>query len=350
VSFDVSRLQVTGAATRLPESTLQNAVTGSSQFQVAADGSIVYVPSTERLPDGALLWVDRSGDARPASDARRPYYAPAISPDGQNVAITAAEGANRDIWILNVSRGSMTRLTFEPALDAWPIWTRDGKRVAFSSSRAGARNLFWVAADGSTPADRLTTSSNTQLPGSWTKDGALLIYEEADPTTGWDLWMLPMAGGVPGQPKVLLQTSFSERLPRLSPDGAWLAYVSDESGRQEIFVRAFPGPGGKTQVSTNGGSQPVWSASGRELYFRLDDKVMSVQVTTAPTFKAGRPQLLFARDYDLGPSEGIDFDVAPDGTRFLMVKGSDPLVSAAQLNVVLGWAEHLNNGSTTTKK
>jgi Tol biopolymer transport system component len=243
------------------------------------------------------------------------------------------------LWLYDLARGTLTRLT-ESTFAPHPIWTLDGKQLIFTSVAGGAINLYSMLADGSGATERLTTSEHGQWPGSCSPDGQLLAFSEADPTTGYDIWVLRLQGD--RKPRPFLQTPANECGPMFSPDGRWLAYVSDESGRQEIYVRPFPGPGGKTPISTDGGTQPTWSRDGRELFYRSGDKMMVTAVETKPVFAASKPKLLFEAHYETGfsPFEP-NYDVSLDGQRFLMIKASEPESAATQLNVVLNWSDEL---------
>ena len=233
----------------------------------------------------------------------------------------------------------MTRLTFEQG--NLPRWLPDGKRGAFGSSRAGgAENLFWKPADGSGPVEQLTESELTQYPSSWSPDGQVLAFDELHSTTAMDIWVLPLQGE--RKPRPFLQTQFDEGAAVFSPDGHWLAYTSNESSRYEVYVRPFPGPGGKRQISTEGGNEPVWAKNGRELFYREGNKMMAVEITTQPTFRAGTPTLLFEGQY--WHQEGMlraDYDITSDGQRFLMVKEGEQEERPRQINVVLNWFEEL---------
>jgi serine/threonine-protein kinase len=242
------------------------------------------------------------------------------------------------LWLYDLARGTLTRLT--ESLSYYPIWTPDGKRLTFLSAVGGTIGLFWMLADGSGAPERLTTSENGQYPGSWSPDGQWLAFSEPDPTTGYDIWVLGLQGD--RKPRPFLQTPSNEYGPIFSPDGRSLMYVSDESGRNEIYVRPFPGPGGKTQISTEGGTQPMWARNGRELFYRNGDKMMVTAVETNPVFAASKPKLLFEAHYEtyFNPFER-DYDVSPDGQKFLMIKGSEQESAATQLNVVLNWSDEL---------
>ena len=183
---------------------------------------------------------------------------------------------------------------------------------------------------------------------SWSPDGQTLAFIEINPTTGYDIWMLRMSDRK-AQP--FLRTQFNESAPRFSPDGHWLAYISDESGRYEIYVQPYPGPGGKSQVSTEGGTEPVWNRNGRELFYRNGDKMMAVDIATQPSFVAGKPHLLFEGQYQPAPATLPNYDVSPDGQRFLMLKPNEQgLAAPTQINVVLNWFEELKQKVPTEKK
>ncbi len=337
--FDVSRLAVTGRQVPVLEGVRTAASTGFVHYCFSSTGSLLYLSGGLESLDLALVWVDHKGKATPATDQRRYFLHPRLSPDGRRIAVTAGGGAGADIWVLDLSRDVLARLTFEPGQEGASLWTPDGKRVVFGAVRSGAaQNLYWKAADGSGPEERLTTSPHLQTPGSFSRDGKWLAFREVNPASSDDIWLLPMEGD--RKPKPFLQTPFSEAEPAFSPDGRWLAYSSSESGSREVYVQPFPGPGGKWQVSTNGGRMPVWSPNGRELFYRNGDQTMAVEVGTGGAFSAGKPRLLFEGQYFSLPG-ATHYDVAPDGKRFLMLKNVTPEAALTQINLVENWFEEL---------
>ena len=247
-----------------------------------------------------------------------------------------------EIWIYDIARGTLTRLTTEGGSSQFPIWTPDGKRITYRGYRAGFRNIFWKTADGTGDEERLTTGENAQIPTSWSPDGKWLAFYDKSPTTGNDIWMLRLDGERKQEP--FLQTPFNESDAMFSPDGRWLAYQSDESGRSEVYVQPFPGPGGKWQISTEGGGAPRWARNGRELFYYYGNKMMAVDIKTEPTFTAGKPRLLFEGQFI------ANYDVSPDGQRFLMIQAVEPEQPATQINLVLNWFEELKRLVSTGNK
>jgi len=347
VPFDATRLEVRGTAVPVLEGLMTGASAGDAAFAFSRDGTLLYVPGGLRLLEYALVWVDQKAGVRPMSGRERSFEVPRLSPDGRHVAVVIA-GSTYDIWLYDVTRDTLTRVTFGGD-DNYPVWSPDGKRLAFNSTRAGAANLYLTAADGSGTVERLTTSEYSQYPGSWSPDGKFLAFtEEAHPQTGDDIWLLPTLGDRKPQP--LLQTPFDEWQPRFSPDGRWLAYTSNESGSPEVYVQPFPGLGAKWKISTDGGSEPLWSPTGREIFYRNGDKMMAVSLETGPAFAVAKSRLVFQTPYAHISSDIPNYDVAPDGQRLLMIKENQQKATVTQLNVVLNWFEELKQRAGDRQK
>jgi Tol biopolymer transport system component len=302
----------------------------------------VYLSGSLSAVQSRLVWVDRDGTEQVLSAPARAYGYPRLSPDGQRVAVEL----DNQIWMYDLARDTMTRFTFEGQANQDPTWTPDGKRVAFRSNRESAQaRLFWQMADGSGGLERLAAGEYQQNARAWSPDGQLLTYQENDPQTSRDIWVLRMTDR---KAEPFLKTQFTEGAQSFSPDGRWMVYVSDESGRPEVYVQPYPGPGGKYQISTDGGLEPRWNPNGRELFYRSGNRMMAVDVSLQPGFTAGKPRVLFEGQYftSVFPLTGVSYDVSRDGQRFLMVKEfavQEPGQSAApvQLNVVLNWFEEL---------
>jgi serine/threonine-protein kinase len=344
--FDPGRLQVSGAAVPVVEGVMQSGSTGATQYSFSDSGALVYIPgSGQEAEHSRLVWVDRKGTEQPIAVPAHSFLRPRVSPDGRRVAVTISESGNQ-IWIYDLIRETLTRLTFDGGINLDPVWTQDGKQVTFESGSPG--NVFWQPADGSGKAERLTTSANGQVPVSWSPDGQVLAFVDLSPTSGRDIWTLRLSDR---KPQVLLQTPFNEGTPTFSSDGRWLAYVSDESGRYEVYVQPYPGPGAKWQISTEGGTEPVWNPNERELFYRQGDKLMAVEVATQPAFSAGKPRMLFERQYaPSATATSRNYDVSPDGQRFLMVKTLEQEPPISQINVVLNWFEELKQKVPTGGK
>jgi len=346
VPFDLRRLAVTGATIPMVYDVLQSSI-GAAQYSISATGSLVYVPGDVQSAQRRLVWVTRNGAEQALTAPARAYRGPRLSSDGRRLAV-AIEEQETQIWLYDLARETLTRLTLVGNTSFTPVWTPDGKRIAFQSNMEGpTTNLYWQRADGSGGLERLTTSEYSQAPISFSPDGRLLAFLEINPTTGWDIWVMQLADH---KAQAFLQTPFNESVPRFSPDGHWLAYISNESGRYEIYVQPYPGPGGKWQISTEGGTEPTWNSNGRELFYRRGDKMMAVDITTQRGFTAGKPRVLFEGRYEPSPGTAPNYDVSPDGQRFLMLKPSEPAQAATQINVVLNWFEELKRRVPTDKK
>jgi eukaryotic-like serine/threonine-protein kinase len=346
VPFDLTRLEVSdGPPTLLGEIVSEWAE--GAHYTLSVSGSLAYVPDSPQRLEHRLAWVDRKGSVEPLPTPPRPYENPRISPDGRRVAVQIEE-ATIGIWVYDLSRATLTRLTTPDASSQAPLWTPDGKHIAYRATRAGFRNLFWNATDGTGTEERLTAGESIQTPSSWSPDGKLLAFTDQNPTTGINISVLPLEGD--RKPQLFLRTKTNLFSPAFSPDARWLAYMSNESGRNEVYVQPFPGPGGKSQISTEGGREPVWARNGRELFYRNGDKMMAVDITTQPTFTVGSPRLLFEGRYETSPNFISGYDVSSDGQRFLMIQPVEPEQPATQINVVLNWFEELKQKVPVGKK
>ncbi len=334
--FDPQRLETKGAPVPVIDGVAESLKYRASQYSISNNGSLVYVSGGSQTIQRRMVWVSRNGAEQPLPAPPQTYQYVRLSPDLRRVAVEVAN----QIWLYDLDRATLTRLTFEGGLNQSPVWTPDGRRIAFYSDKGGSSNLWWQFADGSGGLERLTTSDYLQVARSFSPDGQFLAFQENDPKTRKDIWVLRISDRK-AQP--FLQTPFIEGGPTFSPDGHWLAYVSDESGRPEVYVQPYPGPGGTWQISTEGGTEPAWNRNGRELFFRSSKKMMVVDVITRPSFSPGKPRLLFEGQYFASnwPLVSTAYDVSADGQRFLMVKTAEQGSAATQINVVLNWFEEL---------
>jgi serine/threonine-protein kinase len=268
------------------------------------------------------MWLDHKGQTPPLRAMATNWSNPQFSPDGRRLAIDILD-KQVDVWVYEWARDTLTRLTFDPALDGKPVWTPDGRRIVFASQRDGkVENLYWQQADGTGEVQRLTKSANRQFAASWHPSGRFLAFTETNPTTRDDVMVLPIegddrSGWKPGNPTAFLSSPFMDREPMFSPDGRWIAYQSDESGRTEVYVRPFPGPGGKWQVSIGGGNQAAWSRTRPELFYGGPDGRIMVATYTSEggSFHAAKPTAWSDTRYDSRPRQR-SFDLHPDGERF----------------------------------
>ena len=345
VPFNSRSLKLEGSPAPVLEG-VRESMLGAAQYSLSASGTLVYVPGGLQSNSSRLIWVDRAGKEQPIAAPTRDFSSPRLSPDGRRIGVTIA-GTETQVWLYDLARDTLARATFGGTLNANPIWSPDGKRLAFQSNRAGPTNLFSQPAYSSEAPERLTTTSRfTNAASSWSPDGQTIAYVEASLDTGLDIWTLGLADR---KTRPFLQTQYSETAPRFSPDGHWLAYASDESGRWEVYVQAYPGPGGKSQISTDGGTEPAWNPAGRELFYRSGNRMMAVQVMLQPAFSAGRPAVLFEGPWLLGEALS-NFDVSPDGRRFLMLKDADRDQDARQIVVIQNWFEELKRRMAGGKK
>jgi eukaryotic-like serine/threonine-protein kinase len=345
VRFDPTRREVLSDPVPVVDQVMM-LTTGAADVRISAQGTLVYVPgSSGGMLTGSrtLVWVTRQGREEPISAPPRAYVLARLSPDGTRAALDVRDQAG-DIWIWDFARQNLTRLTTDPSLDTNPVWTPDGRRVMFASARGGVGNLFWQSADGTGTAERVSTGPDIQAASSFSPDGKTVIFTEVHAKTGQDVMQLHLDGTAKVEP--LVQTTFAETAAEISPDGRWIAYHSNESGQNEVYVRPFPKvDGGRWLISTGGGSRPAWSRSGRELfYLALDGAMMAVPVQTTSTFKPGNPSRLFSgRLNALALQAGRGYDVSPDGQRFFMIKDAAAGGAAASIpiNVVVHWTEEL---------
>jgi eukaryotic-like serine/threonine-protein kinase len=349
VSFDLATLQTRGTPVMVVSDVTTTSF-GAVDAMVAADGTLVYSSGGRSMGADAprvLVWVDRQGQETPIAAPPRAYMYPRLSPDGTRIAVFAGD-QQLDLWMWDLARVTLTRLTFNPGLDVAPVWTPDGRRLVFASDRRGGQfNLFVQSADGTGQATRVAESASQQNATGISRDGTQVVFDELSTTRQHDLRLLTLTP-VP-HVQALIETPFDERGGVISPDGRWLAYESNTSGRLEVYVRPFPNVGdGQWQVSNAGGMQPLWSGSGRELFYVApDDALLTVAVDPrGSTWNAGTVTKVVDGRYYSGRNVFTprQFDVSRDGKRFLMIKdgsGTDHVSPPASIIVVQHWTEEL---------
>ena len=335
--FDPARLALTSP----PAAVLDDVGIGplwSPTVGAAENGSFAYATGAQPFTPHTLVWVDRTGREQPIAVPARSWYWPQVSPDGKRLGFHDMDPVNMDVWIYDLEQPALIRMTFDPRQDGYPLWSPDGKQIAFWSRQHGdAANLYVRSADLIGSDRRLTTGPNYHLPFSWAGGGTLLVFQENSHESGTNIGVVAIDGAKTHT--MLIETPADEGYPAVSPDGRWIAYQSNLSGRPEVYVQPFPDLGGRWQVSTQGGTAPLWHPKGSELFYRIDRAVMSVPLDAGgSSFKYGSPRKLFEGPYVADDEYGRNFTLAPDG-RFLMMKG-DP-APPPQIVVIMNWAEEL---------
>jgi serine/threonine protein kinase/Tol biopolymer transport system component len=348
VPFDLTRLAVTSSPVPIVENVATSTPEGGGQFSFSRTGRLAYVTAESIVSEYPVVWVNRKGETTSLLAERGSYGNPRLSPDGRRLALTVLRDGNWDVWVYDLERGVPTRLTFDDAAETEQVWSPDGRELIFSSDKTGVDNLYRKRADGSGETERLTESEGSQWACSWSRDGKIALTGTAK-GAGFDVFVMSMSGE--HKPETFLGTPFREGNPAFSPDGRWLAYDSNESGRLEVYVRPFPAGGGRWQVSDGGGGFPRWSRDGRELFYRTDTGIMSAAVeAVGDTLRVGKPHSVLTGAFR-GGSAGIgvgglafaDYDVSSDGQRFVMFPAPAGAGQAEHQHVTLvtHWFEDL---------
>ena len=300
---------------------VRDALFSRGKFSAAADGRLAYLPRSGATLS-KLVWFERSGERLDAVGDPGDFRDVALSPDETTAAVAVqSDLSGQDLWLYDLARNLRTRFTFAPENDITPVWSPDGEDIAFASNRNGTYSNFRKAVSGLGKPQLLVDSGPLDAPRSWSPDGRLLLFVSLDPLD--DLWILPLdAGGGHGEPEPYLRTEFSERDGQFSPDGRWVAYMSDESGRYEVYVAPFPNPTGRVQVSTDGGAYPLWRGDGKEVFYRTEDgSIMAAEVEAADTrFRVGALRRLFQVNLLPGYPYFRKYDVTADGQKFLVIE------------------------------
>jgi Tol biopolymer transport system component len=332
VPFDLQQLEVTGEPAPVLEGLVSNTGPGGAQFSFSETGNLAYVAGRAGPQNVSIDWMDRGGKLTPLRETPDNYLNPKFSPDGKRLALDISDGTRRDIWVYEWEHDNMKRLTLGGEINEYPVWTPDGQRIVYTTEeKDGAYKrytLWWIRADGAGMAQRLAESKSQQYTPSWHPDGKVLAFRQNNADTGWDIMTLSIegdekSGWKPGEPKPFINGAFDERSPAFSPDGRWLAYMSNELGSYDLYVRAFPGPGGKWQIST-GVSYPKWSRNGMELFYgSAGGKLMMVTYTASgDIFRFDKPQLWSPSPFTERAGNNDSFDIHPDGKRVAVLKAS----------------------------
>ena len=339
-AFDTEKLKVTGDPTTIAEHVAEVGDNHEFDFSVSENGVLAYQSGSA---NSQLVWFDRTGKKLGPLGEPDTYASVALSADGRRAAtgLLDADGRVSDIWLLDLERaGSRSRLTFDPQSDGAPLWSPDGSRIVFSSNRYGDghNHIYITSASGAGDDQLLLPSDSDEFPTSWSRDGQSILITRFGFKAHAGIWLVPLSGD--RQPKPLLQSAaFDQLLGRLSPDGRFIAYTSNESGRPEVYVQTFPPSGGKWTISSGGGAFPLWRDDGKELFYVIEDgKVMSAQIREGATFESGVPQLLFQTNIKV--TLDYPYAVTPDGARFLInVTAEDN--NPAPMTIVLNWTNDL---------
>jgi Tol biopolymer transport system component len=334
--FDAKKLQATAEPFPIVEQVGRSGFFSLMTFSVSENGVLVY--RSGGFANSSLVWFDRAGKKLGEVGEPGDYSNPALSPDERRLAVCVRDrqSERRDIWIGDLTRGTTSRFTFDPADDLNPVWSPDGSRIIFTSERKGQRDIYEKAASGTGQVQLLLESEYFKHTEDWSSDGKFLVYN-AHPQGSSDVWVLPLSGG-DEKARPLLEEAFSEHQAQFSPNGRWLAYTSNETGQPQIYVQSFPPAGGKWQVSMAGGLVAKWRRDGKELFYIERNKLMAVEVNTdGSTFEAGIPKALFEANF--GPILRNPYLVSGDGQRFLIITPVEQTTSP--ITVVLNWFEEL---------
>jgi serine/threonine-protein kinase len=349
VPFDLRRLQVSGSSFPVAEDVFGDPTTGATHCSISENGTLVYVPGKANIYQRTLAWVDRNGAVTDLRAAARTYLDPRLSPDGNQVAVIISSGRDFDVWVFNIPRNTMSRLTFGGS-NRSPVWSPDGKRIAYSYNATGNSKIIVRQADGSgTPEEfksGLEEYDRTYV-NCWTPDGSMLVVTVPQRRIGWDLMVLPLTGG--RKPWKFLSTKSDEWVASLSPNGKWLAYISNETGVSQVFVRPFPGGTGQWQISADQAFETHWSIDGKMLYYNTGHSIMAVPIEATQSLVAGQASVLLKDYRPLSIESGITFDVSPDGLHLLVTKSQDTEEAPLQIDVVLNWTDEISKVVASTK-
>ena len=327
VPFDPDRLEVGSASpVTIADGVRENFGPMGALYAVSATNTVAYAPAAagSRQFERRLAWTDRQGQSEAVAAPPRNYDIPGLSPDGRQIAVPIVSGTY-ELWVYDLVRATLSRLTTEESSSLSPVWSPDGRTIAYRNNRTGTWQVYARPADGSGTEMALTTGGTSDIPLSWSPDGRTLAFARMSQATGYDIWTLSLDGDHPARPFV--QSPALEGSAQFSPDGRWIAYTSNESTGNQVYVTAYPMHERRWQVSTEGGERPQWNPKGRELFYWNGGQMMVVDVTTGATFSAGRPRVLYTGQPGL---------VSPDGQHFLSTLGGRTQ-QAREINLMIDW-------------
>jgi Tol biopolymer transport system component len=337
--FDPRRGTIEGEPRLVVEGVAVTGDTGAAQFAVADRGLLAYVPGSGSAQERALVWVDRAGSTAELRAPHRSYVDLNLSPSGDRVVmgIQGREGGSQDLWLIDLKREALTRLTSEPSAEMAPVWSPDEESIYYCTE-GEQTSIFRSRVDRTGAPELVWRTDHLLCPSSFSPDGRWLALTSWD--VGADIWILSLLPQPTG--KAHRETPFRERQPQFSPDGRFLTYVSDESGRSEIYIERLQPPGERVQVSSEGGTEPRWARNGRELFFRDGNRLMAAGITTQPALSVARATVLFEGEYEYGGGV-IDYDVSADGSRFLLMEGTSATADPTRIRVLVNWERLLDS-------
>jgi serine/threonine protein kinase/Tol biopolymer transport system component len=341
VRFDPSRLEISGDPVQVVEGVATGAANGEARFAFSSTGTLIYAEGEYTAAARNLVWVDRGGKILKITDMVRPFGGVSMSPDGKRLAATL-QSSTYDLWIYDLDRDTLTKLTFG-ADDSDATWSPSGNYIAYKSTKSGTPQIYLKHMTGAGEEELLTTGSADKDSSSWTPDSKEVVVQIHSEETGWDIHTIPISGD--HKPRLLVGGPYDQNFGAISPDGRWVSYRSNESGKNEVYVQSLANATMKVQVSREGGSNAQWARSGRELFFRQGEKMFATPIDAGPVLRVGKPALLFE-----DRTRWYDYSIAPDGRRFLVVRDVEQSNAAANhVNVVLNWFDDLKQRMANTR-
>jgi serine/threonine-protein kinase len=354
VSFDYKKLEIMGTSFPVLENVNGDPATGMAAYFISQNGTLAYIPGNAGLANQSLSKLDLHGVVTPFEAPLQSYMEPRISPDGSRIATSIQYGKDADIWVYDIPRKSLSKLTFG-GVNRTPAWSPDGKRIAYYAYDGGKQSLIVRQADGSGEPEILNSGFGRMYIDSWSRDGSVMIFDISGATRKVaspagaisDLFMMSLTGD--RTPKPFLETQFDEWQASLSPDGKWIAYSSNESGTYQVYIRQFPQGGGKWVVSTGEGYGPHWAPDGKTLYYYTPGKLLSVPIQIAPSLVVGKPQVIVNGYQQKSVDSGLMYDISPDGQWFVVAQSKDDESNFRQIHLIINWFDEIQAKMPSSK-